>query len=907
MRSLMLWSYRHPVVVLALLLALSVGSALAIPMVRIDASSSGMMAYGDPAKQFYDQTMERFGSDKVTVVFVRARDLFSPDRLEKLEKLVYALEDLEGVQRVESLFSVTHFKGQDGFLESNPLLDYPPATQEEADEVKANALGNPLLAGNLISKDGMATAINLYLDPAPADPNFNYVISDRIEEVLGSHATDYEALFQIGGAYTWNRITNTILTDQFKIVPLSVACLLIMIVITMRTLSAGLLPMLTAGLSVLWTLGFMGIAGIPVTVLTSIFPALVIVIGSTEDTHMLSEYLEGVAERPGDRAWGVQFMAGRLGTAVLLTTLTTVFGFAAIMINDIIIVCQFGLVTTVAFLTNPIATFMATPVYLRYFGPRRAPKCFAEGEQDIFKRLGDKLVSLLRTRPRTVLWSMCGMAVLLGGVGLSIRMDNDILAYFKEKSEVRQRVRVMHDHLAGAYTLTLRIIGGQPGTFRAPENLAQIARFQDELAREGLVDKSTSLADYVRLLNREMNDGDPALFTIPDSPELIAQYLLFLSRDDIDRYVTGDFSEAAVVIRHNINSSQDLLAAVERMKAILARTVNPYFHAEFTGENLMSNRAAVSIASGQVKSLAILFGIMFIIMSIQFVSFKAGLLSLLPTMYPVALFYGLMALLDIPLNTGTCLVADIAIGIAVDDTIHLMTRYYKEMRVLQDTRKAVDAVIKAEIRPVISTSLALALGFGVLTTSQFVPIIQFGLLSSAVMIFGVIGDLFMTPILCTKTHSTTIWDMVSLRLDDKVIYGSKLFAGMARWQIKRVVLLGRLLKTPAGGLALTQGEPGHSMFLLLSGRGRVFVPGPQGEVVFSHVQPGDVFGEMALVSEGPRSANVQAEEDMEYVEVTWDGLRRIQRFLPHISSHLYLNLSRILGERLGAMNREACH
>jgi uncharacterized protein len=906
MQRLMLWSYRNPLAVILLFTLFSVLAASQLSQISIDASSSRLMVYKDPAKDFYEQTLEEFGSDKILVIFARDEDLFSPEKLEILDDLVFAFEELPGVDRVESLYSVTHFKGQDGFLENFPLMDYTPYTLEEALEVRDNALSNHILLDNLISRDGMATAINLYLDPDPSDPNFNVEISEKVQLVLDEFQGEFLKLFQIGGAYTWKQITVTIMQDLFKIVPLSMLCLLVMIMVVMRSATAAYLPMLTAGLSVLWTLGFMVVAGIPLTMLTFIFPSLIIVIGSTEDTHILAEYMEGVYDGKGDRPFAVHFMAGKVGTAVLLTAVTTILGFAAIMVNEVIIVREFGIVTTFALFANAVATTMGIPVFLRYFGPRKMPKGFGEEGVDIFKRMAGAITRLLRSNARMVFSIMFALALGMAFMGTKVVVDNDILSFFKSTSDIRNRVGIMHDDLSGAYTLNLRIISGQPDSFREPEYLEQVARFQDELEKTGLMDKSTSFADYIRMLNQEMNDGDPSYFTIPPSRDLISQYLLLLSRDDIDRYVSGDFSEVCIAIRHNINSSTALLEAVDHLETLVEETINPYFVAQFTGENLLTNTAANSIASGQVKSLSLLALIMFLLMSLQFVSFKAGLLSLIPTLFPVTIFYGLMVLFNIPLNTGTCLVAAIAIGIAVDDTIHLMSRYYKEMRVLQNPQEAMGAMLGSQARPVMSTSLALMLGFGILMFSDFVPIMQFGLLAALVIVFALLSDLFLTPVICTRTYSTTIWEMLDLKLDPKVLYESKLFQQMRKWEVKRVVLLGKLLKTKTGDLALRKGDHGESMFLLLSGRATVFDSGHRGEIVFASLEPGDVFGEMALVSPGPRSANIRADEDMEYIEITWTSLARIQRFLPYLAGKLYLNLSRILGDRLSAMNKEVC-
>jgi hypothetical protein len=258
-----------------------------------------------------------------------------------------------------------------------------------------------------------------------------------------------------------------------------------------------------------------------------------------------------------------------------------------------------------------------------------------------------------------------------------------------------------------------------------------------------------------------------------------------------------------------------------------------------------------------------------------------------------------MGILKISLNIGTAMVAAIAIGIAVDDTVHIMTRYNREMRRLQDRKKAIDECIRSEITPVMSTSIALAMGFAVVCFSSFAPIVYFGFLSALVMLFALLGDMFLTPMLLSSTQLITIWDLVKLNLKKEVVQESDLFYHLKPWQIKRVVLLGRILETPKGDMAISCGEPGNTMFLLLEGSAQVLSMDSGGhQRAIASIRPGDVFGEMAMVNPGPRTADIKAAEDMKYLEFDWKGLNRIRMIYPRIAVHLYRNLAKILGHRL---------
>jgi CRP-like cAMP-binding protein len=180
------------------------------------------------------------------------------------------------------------------------------------------------------------------------------------------------------------------------------------------------------------------------------------------------------------------------------------------------------------------------------------------------------------------------------------------------------------------------------------------------------------------------------------------------------------------------------------------------------------------------------------------------------------------------------------------------------------------------------------------------PIVNFGVLSALVMVVAVLFDLSMTPVLLSSTQLITLWDRVGLRLQKDALAGSQAFAGLRPGQIKTIVLLGRLVEKKPGEAIMQAGEMGKSLYVVLDGEARITVQEAQAarEFEVARLGPGDVFGEMALVEPGPRTATVEAVAPFRAIEVDWDGLDRIRKLYPRIAGKFFLNLSRILGKRL---------
>lgn len=245
------------------------------------------------------------------------------------------------------------------------------------------------------------------------------------------------------------------------------------------------------------------------------------------------------------------------------------------------------------------------------------------------------------------------------------------------------------------------------------------------------------------------------------------------------------------------------------------------------------------------------------------------------------------------------MVAAIAIGIAVDDTIHLMTRFNKEIRVSQDKSTAMAAVIRAELRPVVSTSIALALGFAILSRAHLIPIKYFGILSAVVVICALFADLLLTPVLLASVQFINLSDIAGLKLAGE-LKDAPIFEGMSMFQIKKFVLLGKVVDKEAGGTIISFGEEQQDMYILLEGRIQVVRPAEEeGRTVFL-VELGveDVFGEISLLRKMPRSASVVALGHVSYLQIDWQGFERISKSSRSIANKIYLNLSRILAKRL---------
>jgi hypothetical protein len=257
-----------------------------------------------------------------------------------------------------------------------------------------------------------------------------------------------------------------------------------------------------------------------------------------------------------------------------------------------------------------------------------------------------------------------------------------------------------------------------------------------------------------------------------------------------------------------------------------------------------------------------------------------------------------MGLFRIPLNTGTALVATIAIGIAVDDTVHHMITYSRQLNIHHDQRVAMINTLRSQGRPIIYVSMALAGGFGVMVFSNFVPTMHFGVLSAVVMLVALAGELLLTPLLMYSTRLLTLWDLVLLKMEPGAMKDVALFRDFKVWEMRKIVLLGGLEHHPAGDVILRRGETGSHMYMVVKGRLKVTDVEDGREPAVAVLSPGMIFGEVAALSGGRRTATVVAEQDTELLRLDWSVLDQIRRRFPFTAAKLFRNVARILAERL---------
>ena len=731
----------HPWWVLAVLLLVSVGAASRLQHVQVHVSADELHVINDPERVYFEKIKKLFGDEEVILLVLEDDAVLEPEKLKVLQGVIGQLEAMPFVDRVESLFTIPHLRSVDGYLKTDPYLDELPETAEAAEAIEQRALESPFVRNVLLSQDGRTMAAAIVLDKALEEDE--YAVTAGIDEAIQGLAGVYDGFFAIGFPYVRVEIANKLGEEQGQLFPLAVGALLIALFILLRQVVDILTPILTSGLSILWTLGLMGVVGIPLNVVTSIVPILLIIVGSTEDIHLLAEFRRGQATGLGtDRA--LQHMAEKMGRTVLLTFVTTFAGFLSIGLSRIEVLWQFGLVASTGLLLNFVITITLIPALLRLTGGWRLGGAAAP-ITDRGLVWAEAYWRGLR-RHRIAVAGILGAAALGAALGIPrIELNHNATDNLADDSGVRAQVTQVSEQLAGMESVSIIIGSGIEDTFLKVRYLEELAEIQSFIAEQGVARSTTSFVDYLALMNGVLQEVDGPRMPVNDDE--VYELMIFLDHDHVKGYVTEDYSTARILVRHDISSTRALQAFMDDLRAFLDEKLDAGLDARITGDSVLTLSATRNMVAGQLQSVVLLLVFVVLTISILFTDLKVGLLAALPNVFPLIVLFGVMGYADIPLNVGTTMAAAIAIGLAVDDTIHFMHNFRRYFEQSGDPKLAVYQTLHTTGRAMLVTTIVLSLGFLIFVFATMKNLFNFGLLTAFTILMALVADYFVAPAL----------------------------------------------------------------------------------------------------------------------------------------------------------------
>lgn len=717
-------SWRFPKAVLVAWVSICLAALYGISFLSVDTSTASFLDRSSPEWSVYQRSLMLHGGDEFLVVALEAPSPWHLGTLEDLRRLSSIYEDLPGVRRVDSLATVPLIRSVGDRLETDPALEDSLLGGDKSLEEYRHLVEADLLAANsLVSGDGRVFAINLLLSEDVDAPRSALVGAVR-DSLDGLRA-------RVTGVPVFRTAVNSQTQSELVVfAPITLFLLFLVLYISMQGRIAFLIPVLVGGVSALVAVGGMGALGVSLSLSTTILPSMLLALGCAYSMHVVA--ISGGASQIVDVAF-----------PVALSGVTTTIGFLAMATVPIDAIRELATFGALGVATGSAAALSLCPALMSFLSVRVAP---GDSSFRRVSRLAPSIQRFMSSHRRRVLgaWGLLVAVSLFGLVKLDI--ETDIIQWFPHGSSIRDDYEVVRSQLSGITPVNILL---EPSSDLSPDAhsyrvVEAISALSFELEERKDVGKVLSIADPLRL-TRAAFVGDREL---PKDDAEIEQLLLMLSgMNRLDDVLHEDRRSASILLRMNDNSSDQLVGLGEWVQSWWKEHGFVGYRVSTTGIMYEFGRAEEAIAHGQISGLILATLSIGIVLALFLRSVTGTTIAMLVNLVPIGLVFGAMGLLSVPLDAATVCLGSMALGIAVDDTIHLISAYRASIQGGATADVAMRNALDKVMPPLTMTTLAIAIGFAVLAFSSFTLIGNLGIVTSITVCICLLADLTLLPAL----------------------------------------------------------------------------------------------------------------------------------------------------------------
>ena len=784
-----------PVVVTSLVLALQ------IFFIQFDTSTEGFLSSEDPSIVQLNKTRDQFGRGDFVLVTIESSNIFSLEFLTKLRRLHEQLDaELPWLDSVDSLITARDTRGTEEGLEVAEMFSPFPETPEELAERKQRVLSNPLFQNLLISADGRFTTMVVKpltydqeqwlseegletdfsidefddtdleiaeLDFSEVDEsaaaNMDYLPDGKtgelikaLEIIISDYRSDNFQVFLGGMPIVTEKLVWTMIWEMLTFLPMAIVTIVLFLAILFRRRVGVQFPMMTVVLTLVSITGTLCLLRFPVQMPMMIIPTFILTVTVGASVHLLTMFFREY-DGGADKVDALAYAMGHSGLPILLTSLTTAAGLLSFAGTPIVPLSRLGIFSALGVMVAFVYTLLLIPGLVCLLDVKRKP-IIPDRVTPVDKVLA--LCSHLAAYHYGKIMLLAALAILTAGVGISqLAFSHNPMKWLPEDLEARVAIEKIDANMGGSIPVEIVVDSGRENGLHNPELLAKLdtltqwlEQYQTEVFA---VAKVTGLTFMVKESHRALNEGRDEFYVIPDSEAVVAQEMfLFESSgpEELQPMVDSQFQKTRMaVVMPWIDTTQYrpfLRAISEKFHQELGELAT----VEITGVVPVLGNTLYGVIRTMAQSYAIAFGVITIMMIVLLSSVKYGLIAMIPNLVPITIMLGTMHLLSMPLDMFTILVASIAIGIAVDDTVHFMHHFQRYLERTGNALEAVRQTLDTSGRAMVTTSIVLCLGFSILMLSSMHNITNFGLLIALTIFMALVADFLLAPAIMIFLH-----------------------------------------------------------------------------------------------------------------------------------------------------------
>jgi len=737
--------FRWLIIIIVILLTTFFGYKITDLQINSDVISS--LPEDDPEASLFRQVGQKYGGNKIGMVILESDNIFTNAVLEHVSTLTDSLSYIDGIVSVTSITSIIDIKGNEYGFEVGQLVDtydlpYDPAQLEQ---LKERVLAKDMYRGSIVSEDGTATLVMFTVaDDSDIQTVGRNVISTT--EALNLPETVYYA----GLPMMVTSIANLIATDLIMLLPIAFLVIALVLFFSFHTLRGVILPLFTAGLAIVWTMGVMALLGFEMSMVTNNIPIILLAIGSAYTIHVINK-INQVNEKNYRKA--IVIALSYIFIPVFLASITTVVGFTSFVFEAYLtMIKDFGIFTALGtFLSALLALFFA-PALLYIISPGRIKKkdyVASLRRSWLSEVFLTPLQNLLFRHPRYTLTTWSVLVLLSAGAIFLIERNVDIKDYFRQDNPARLAENIMNEKFGGSKPIFIVF----KGDVLNPEVLNIMLKTEEFIKEDKNVLTAQSIADLIVDMNDVLGEGRK----IPDEQDKIEQLWFFLDGNDyLQRFITEDLDEGIIISKYASSDNIERQAFVNNLNEFIEENSSDECQIELTGMPFIDLKMNRSLLSSQLRSLAIAIIALIIIVGLILRSFMTGLYATIPIIAAIVILFGIMGISGIPLNIATVLVASVALGIGIDYSIHVISHFRHSLKTGKKLREALEETIMISGKAIVINVISVTAGFLVLVFSEMVPLQYFGILMAISMVGSGLAALTLLPVILVLANRNKV-------------------------------------------------------------------------------------------------------------------------------------------------------
>ncbi len=745
------WVTCHPWRVL--LVSMLLVAALSAGMTQLTFRSDSRVFFADdnPDLIALDKFEETYGRDDTLVFVLSARkgDLFTAKRLAAINELTDAAWTLPDVKRVDSVTNFQRVQAVGDDIKIDHLARSGDRLSEAgARGLKAEALQESLLVGRLLARDARLglVAVNFRFDPKTVSDQTITAMSagKRLADDFAKRYPDLEVGLS-GSIALDNAFVEASTFDSSVLLPTMVVVLLCIIVFVLRSAASALATLCVITLGTLSALGTAAFLGVPLSSPSVVAPNIILTIACCDCIHLCSGMMrlrrEGLSRRDA-----VREVLAECWWPVTLTTITTSIGFLSLVFSAVPPFAHLGIIVALGSVLTWALTVTFLPALLCLLPWKGASKALPAETVSI------RVAAMVMKRPRQVLVAVVAVAVTLSAFAFTNRLDDRYVRYFDKSYAFRQATDRLNQELGGFYIMEFSLDSGEADGIARADYLQQTDRFAQWLREQPGVTHVHGLPDIIKTINRAMNSGDQTQYRLPESRDVVAQYLALYEMSlpfgsDLKNQLTADKRSSRLSVSLDDMSTAGMAELQSRAQAWAERNTPLIAEsARSTGTSLLfahiGNRNIQEMLKGVISGVLVVW----LIFLIAFRSLGLSIIGTIANFVPSMATLGVWALVNGEVGMAVATVASVTFGVVVDDTIHMLTTY---SRLRRDDGLSAHAAVRGAFEIVgpgmIAMTLALSAGFACLAFSGFQINAWMGLMASVTILIAVLFDLLFIP------------------------------------------------------------------------------------------------------------------------------------------------------------------